>query len=76
MSPKRVIERNAGAFIGPGVQVPAPVNADNVGPGKPGPGDEWIMPEAPIDTTAGQEGATDQPAESDATEVPPAPRRG
>lgn len=50
MSKRREIERNAGAFLGLGVTpIPAPANALHVGPGKPGPGDDWQFPTGPLD---------------------------
>jgi hypothetical protein len=67
MSDKRpVAVRNAGAFLGPdmgggGGIVPAPTNALNVGPGVPGPEDEWKIPVGPID---------DIPAEREPVPVP------
>lgn len=44
-------DENAGALLGPGMSgggvmpVAMPVNALNVGPGEPGPGDKWKFPE-------------------------------
>ena len=48
---ERAAERNAGDFLGPGMSgggvmpVAMPVSALNVGPGEPGPEDEWKFPE-------------------------------
>jgi hypothetical protein len=44
--PKRAVERNAGAFLGPDPLIPTPTNADTagLGPGAPGPGDDWAIP--------------------------------
>jgi len=50
---ERTAVRNAGAFLGPGMSggggmlVAMPMNSLNVGPGEPGPGDEWKFPEVP-----------------------------
>ena len=54
---RRVAVRNAGAFLGPGMSsgggnAPMPTNALSVGVGEPGPGDEWKMPEGPINLDA------------------------
>ncbi len=48
---KRTAVRNAGAFLGPGMSggggmlVAMPMNSLNVGPGEPGPEDDWKFPE-------------------------------
>lgn len=74
---RRVAERNAGAFLGDMIPIPPPANAANVGPGKPGPGDEWNMPPAPLDEVAGQDGANLEPEHSDGTlGSPRRPTRG
>jgi hypothetical protein len=49
---RRVAERNAGVFLSPSGSAGeggyvVPMDNLNVGPGKPGPGDEWHMPVAP-----------------------------
>ena len=50
---KRVAEDNLGAFLNPtdvgGGGFVVPVQNLNVGPGKPGPGDEWHVPTGPLD---------------------------
>jgi hypothetical protein len=53
----RVAVRNAGAFLTPDMgggvgMIPVPMNALNVGPGQPGPEDEWNMPPDPADGPA------------------------
>jgi hypothetical protein len=63
---RRVAERNLGVFLNPGGAASeggylVPMDNLNVGPGKPGPGDEWHMPTAPGEI------------EDDATAVPVAP---
>lgn len=74
---RRVAERNAGAFLGDMTAIPLPATAANVGPGKPGPGDEWNMPPAPFDEVAGQDGANLEPEHSDGTlGSPRRPTRG
>jgi hypothetical protein len=49
--PKRTAESSAGAFLGDvGVGlVPMPTNTLHVGPGQPGPEDEWRIPAGPPD---------------------------
>jgi hypothetical protein len=48
---ERTPEQDADTLLGPGMSgggvmpVAMPVNALNVGPGEPGPGDEWKFPE-------------------------------
>jgi hypothetical protein len=49
---RREVERNAGVFLSPSGSAAeggyvVPMENLNVGPGKPGPGDEWHMPAAP-----------------------------
>jgi hypothetical protein len=49
---RRVAERNLGVFLSPGGSAGeggyvVPMNNLNVGPGEPGPADEWHMPTAP-----------------------------
>lgn len=51
-SKKPVAERNLGLFLSPSSVAGqggylVPMDNLNVGPGKPGPGDEWDMPTAP-----------------------------
>jgi hypothetical protein len=51
---RRTAVRNAGAFLSPdmgggGGMIPAPTNSLNVGPGEPGPEDDWRLPMGPID---------------------------
>jgi hypothetical protein len=61
--PKRSAEQNAGAFLGDaGVGlVPMPTNTLHVGPGDPGPGDEWKIPTGPIDEIVDHEEAIPEP---------------
>ncbi len=49
---RRVAERNLGVFLNPGGGASeggylVPMDNLNVGPGEPGPGDEWRLPMAP-----------------------------
>ncbi len=49
---RRTAQRNAGAFLPPdlgggGGMIPVPVNAESLGPGKPGLEDEWKIPAGP-----------------------------
>lgn len=61
--PKRTAERNAGAFLGPDMMIPAPMNALNEDrPGLPDPEDGWKIPLGPIDEIDGNAGATPEPA--------------
>jgi hypothetical protein len=48
---RRTAERNAGAFLGPDMLIPIPVNSstEGTGPGEPGPEDEWKIPAWPDD---------------------------
>jgi hypothetical protein len=52
---RRTAERNAGAFLSPdlgggGGIIPVPMDlAPGMGPGKPGPEDEWVVPIWPDD---------------------------
>jgi hypothetical protein len=52
-SKKRVAEDNLGAFLSPtdmgGGGFMVPMQNLNVGPGRPGPGDEWHVPTGPLD---------------------------
>ena len=63
----RVAVRNAGAFLTPDLGggvglIPVPMNALSVGPGKPGPEDEWNIPPDPADSPAAQEAPVAKPA--------------
>jgi hypothetical protein len=62
--PKRTAEPNVGAFLGDvGVGlVPMPTNTLHVGPGDPGPEDEWKIPAQPDDEAAGKLDAAPEPA--------------
>jgi hypothetical protein len=68
---KRVAERNVGVFFSPGgfgdSGILTPMNSLTVGPGEPGPGDEWHMPPDPAD--AG-DGPTTEPMGSTEAEPP------
>jgi hypothetical protein len=55
---RRVAERNAGAFLGPDLLAATPMNALNVGPGRPGPTDDWRVPSEPPDEEMSREDAT------------------
>jgi hypothetical protein len=49
---RRVAEKNLGLFLNPSGSASeggylVPMNNLNVGPGKPGPGDEWHLPTGP-----------------------------
>ena len=75
----RAAVRNAGAFLTPDMgggvgMIPVPVNALNVGPGKPGPEDEWNMPADPADGPAAPEAPIAEP--SHAGTPNPVARRG
>jgi hypothetical protein len=63
---RRIAEKNAGAFLGldgsGGGPIPTPVNAINLGPGEPGPEDEWKIPVGPIDEIVAQDEAIPEPA--------------
>ncbi len=69
---KRVAERNLGLFANPGGASPSgflvPPNSLTVGPGEPGPEDEWKFPPDPIDGATGENPQTAQPAESKESE--------
>jgi hypothetical protein len=60
---KRVAEGNAGAFLGPDMLVPAPMNALNDGPGRPGPEDDWKMPPPPLDEIEGKDDVSLEPVD-------------
>lgn len=48
----------------------------NVGPGKPGPGDEWHVPTGPLDEIVAQSEASVEPVCSDGTvSLPPSSTR-
>jgi hypothetical protein len=55
---RRVAERNAGAFLGPDLLAATPMNALNLGPGQPGPADDWRLPSEPPDEKVSREDAT------------------
>jgi hypothetical protein len=46
---RRVAEDNAGVFLADRGAIVVPIHGLNVGPGKPGPADEWKMPTGPIE---------------------------
>ena len=63
----RVAVRNAGAFLAPdmgggGGLIGAPMNSLSVGPGEPGPEDEWKMPLGPVDEIVAEDEAVPEPA--------------
>lgn len=47
---RRVAEDNAGVFLADRGAVVVPIHGLNVGPGKPGPEDEWKVPMGPVET--------------------------
>jgi hypothetical protein len=54
---RRVAEKNLGLFLNPGGAAGeggylVPMDDLNVGPGEPGPGDEWRVPTGPVETEA------------------------
>jgi hypothetical protein len=65
---RRVAEDNIGVFLADRGAVVVPVEGLNVGPGKPGPGDEWRVPMGPIETEGD---VIPEPAHSDGTVVSP-----
>jgi hypothetical protein len=72
-SRRRVAERNAGAFLGPDLLAATPMNALNVGPGQPGPADDWRVPSEPPDEEMSREDATVESAQAAHT-IPLPPR--
>jgi hypothetical protein len=73
---RRVAERNAGVFLNPSGSMGdggyvVPMDDLNVGPGKPGPGDEWHMPMAPGEEDEGAAGRV-APASTVASPIHPA----
>jgi hypothetical protein len=69
---RREPERNAGAFLGPDMLIPAPMHPLSVGPGKPGPEDEWKVPMGPIEIEEDSD-ETDEPTGSSGDEPSPDP---
>jgi hypothetical protein len=70
---RRVAEKNLGLFLNPGGSAGeggylVPMDNLNVGPGEPGPGDEWIVPTGPLET---EDDVTIEPVHSDGTVVLP-----
>jgi hypothetical protein len=65
-SKSRVAERNLGLFLSPGGDfgggILTPVNSLNVGPGEPGPGDEWQIPPEKTDGPTTEDAPTTEPA--------------
>jgi hypothetical protein len=78
---RRVAEKNLGLFLNPGGAASEggyliPMNNLNVGPGKPGPGDEWHVPTGPLDEIVAQSEASVEPVRSDGTvSLPPGSTR-
>jgi hypothetical protein len=73
---RRTPQRNAGAFLSPtdigGGMIPMPMNSLTVGPGEPGPEDEWKMPlETEADDT---KAATSEPEPAAIPEPEPVAR--
>jgi len=62
---RRVAEKNLGLFLSPGGDygggILTPMNSLSVGPGEPGPGDEWQIPAEQIDGPTGEDGPTTEP---------------
>jgi hypothetical protein len=70
---KRVAEKNLGLFLTPadgasGAGFVVPMANLNVGPGEPGPEDEWTMPAGPLET---EDDVTLEPVHSDGTVILP-----
>ena len=68
-----VAEKNLGLFLNPGGSAAqggylVPMDNLNVGPGKPGPGDEWKVPMGPLET---EDDVSLEPVHSDGTVVLP-----
>jgi len=62
---QREAEKNLGLFANAGGATPSvPMDELNVGPGEPGPEDEWEFPPAQVDGATGENPQTAQPAES------------
>jgi len=65
---QRAAEKNLGLFANAGGATPSgflvPMDDLNVGPGEPGPEDEWEFPPAQVDGATGENPQTAQPAES------------
>ena len=61
--PRRTATRNAGAFLGPDMLIPSPMNVDASGsvPGEPGPEDEWVIPTGREDATEDKREAAPEP---------------
>lgn len=78
---RRVAEKNLGLFLNPGGAASEggyliPMDNLNVGPGKPGPGDEWHVPTGPLDEIAAQSEASVEPVSSEGTvSLPPSSTR-
>jgi hypothetical protein len=69
-------EKNLGLFLnpsgsGPGGGFLVPMTPLTVGPGDPGPADEWEFPVEPADETAGENVSTPGPARSTEEEASP-----
>jgi len=65
---KRTAQGNAGAFLTPdmgggGGMIAVPMDPLQVGPGKPGPGDEWKIPARPEDEVKGAESRAPEPVQ-------------
>jgi len=68
---RRVAEDNAGVFLSDRGAIVTPIHGLNVGPGEPGPGDEWRVPTGPIEAV---DDASLGPVDSNETAVlPPHP---
>lgn len=62
---RRVAVRNCGAFYGTSITpIPTPMNALIVGPGEPGPGDEWRVPTGPLDADDGKNELAVEPVDA------------
>ena len=73
---RRVVVRNAGAFLGSSGlgPLPAPMNALYDGPGEPGPGDDWQIPPESSNEVAGQDGVVIEPVRATGPEFLPLSR--
>ncbi len=65
---RRAAEKNLGLFLSPGGDygggILTPMNSLNLGPGEPGPGDEWHIPADQIDGPTTENAPAAEPAGS------------
>jgi|ERR1035437_498630 hypothetical protein len=66
-------EKNLGLFMSPptpgGGGIFTPMNSLRVGPGEPGPGDDWEFPKEPVDGAAVENVPAAQPADPTEAEL-------